>query len=88
MKTRSLVVLAAFSMTVACAPVDEPTPGFGNAVRQNIAAQVVNPDPRSDDLPPPELDGERTRTSVDRYRADKVKAPVPLGTSSVRGNQK
>lgn len=81
--------IAALALMAACAPIDQPSPGFGDAVRHNIAAQVVNPDPHPLDLPPPELDGERARDAIDRYRAGKVKRPMPLGTTTViKGEQK
>lgn len=81
--TRPLFVLAAVSLAAACAPVDQPSPEFGNAVRQNIAAQVVNPDPYPADMPAPEFDGERTRDSLQRYRDDKVKRPLPMNTTTI-----
>lgn len=77
-----LVILVALSMTAACAPADQTSPGFGNAVRQNIAAQVVNPDPTLADAAP-EFDGERARDAVQRYRDDKVKRPVPMNTTTI-----
>lgn len=73
--------IAALALLAACAPVDQPTPGFGDAVRFNIAAQVVNPNPHPNDMPPPEMEGERTRGAIERYQTDKVKRPVPLGTT-------
>jgi hypothetical protein len=87
--TRPFLALAALTL-VACAPVDEPTPGFGNAVRQNMAAHIVNPDPHPDDMAPPEFDGARSGDASQRYREGKVKVPVPLNTQTFnnKGGQK
>lgn len=81
--TRSLLALAALSVAAACTPVDQPSPTFGNAVRQNIAAQTINPDPFPADAAAPEFDGERARDAVQRYREDKVKRPMPMNTNTV-----
>jgi type IV pilus biogenesis protein CpaD/CtpE len=86
--TRPFLALSAILALVACAPADQPSPGFGNAVRQNMAAHVINPDPHPNDLPPPEFDGERTKDAFQRYREDKVKKPVPLNTTTIKGDKK
>ncbi len=86
---RFFLSLAGVSLAAACAPVDQPVPGFGNAVRQNMAAHIVNPDPHPDDLPPPEMDGERVKGAIDRYREDRIKRPVTLQTTTIiRGEKK
>lgn len=64
------------------------SPDFGNAVRSNIAKQVVNPDPS---LGPGDWDsnGERANGAVERYRKDRVTPPVAPYQSIVpeaRGN--
>jgi len=87
--TRPFLALSTALALVACAPVDEPSPGFGNAVRQNMAAQIINPDPHPNDLPPPEFDGERTKDAFERYREGKVKRPVTLDTTTIsKGDKK
>ena len=45
---------------------------FGEAVRQNMAVQVVDPEPADLDLP--QGDGDRTLLMIDRYKTDKVDA--------------
>ncbi len=55
---------------------------FGNAVKQNIAVQSVNPEPELA-LTPPDMDGSRAAIAVGRYQADKVKPPRELRTSDV-----
>jgi hypothetical protein len=54
---------------------------LGSAVRQNIAAQTVNPTPSSDPLV---ANGVRVAGAVSDYQADKVEKP---GSSSMTGTQ-
>jgi hypothetical protein len=55
---------------------------FGEAINQNIAQQIVNPEPE-DAAYPPTFDGARTDIEMQRYRNDKVKQPGPLRTSGI-----
>ena len=48
--------------------------GFGEANRQTMAAQVVDPDPQYDTINPP-TSGEHAGQAAERYRNDKVKKP-------------
>ncbi len=54
---------------------------FGEANRQTMAAQVVDPDPVYDTAIP-ESHGEHAGQAVERYRLDKVKKPERIRTSS------
>lgn len=56
---------------------------LGGAVRQNYAAQIVNPDPQYEEAQT--LDGTLGAAAVERYRADKVKQPVGVRTTSGSG---
>jgi type IV pilus biogenesis protein CpaD/CtpE len=61
----------------ACADPHQPlSPDFGNAVWQNIAAQVVNPNPAAS--VDPTWYGDPAAGSVDRYRTGKVYQPKLL----------
>jgi hypothetical protein len=61
--------------------VGKPLPGFGNAVKNNIAAQVVNPDaPNDADV---KHVGDRLAKGQGRYVADKVEKPKTVGTSEI-----
>jgi type IV pilus biogenesis protein CpaD/CtpE len=53
---------------------------FGEANRQTMAAQVVDPDPVYDTAIP-ETHAEHAGQAVERYRTDKVKMPVRIQTS-------
>ena len=52
----------------------EPASTFGEANRQTMMAQVVDPDPVYDTVNL-ETSGEHAAQAVDRYRQDKVKKP-------------
>ncbi len=57
---------------------------FGDAVRQNIAAQTVNPNaPVSDGVP---ASGARTAIAQDRYEKDEVEKPVTENTRKSNNN--
>jgi type IV pilus biogenesis protein CpaD/CtpE len=60
-----------------CTPTDAT---FGNAVRQTMAAQVVNPDPQYD-TSVPTTEAAKAAAAVDRYRTDKVKQPDTIRTT-------
>jgi hypothetical protein len=54
---------------------------LGSAVRQNIAAQTVNPTPSTQ---PIEASGVRVAGAVVDYQADKVEKPLSSGTSAMQ----
>ncbi len=60
--------------------------GFGNSVRQNMAAHIINPDPAYDAGSVPATDGARTAGTVERYRAGEVKALEEVTTSDLGEN--
>lgn len=56
---------------------------FGQSVRQNIAAQVVNPTPSTE---PVQASGARVAKAVDAYQNDKVEKPRAPGTLSIQSS--
>ncbi|HEX5380003.1 MAG TPA: hypothetical protein VFW47_15610 [Phenylobacterium sp.] len=59
---------------------------FGAAVRQDVAAQIADPDARYRGDPAPGSDGARTALSQERYRTGKVTQPVAsISTIGVSG---
>ena len=58
---------------------------LGEAVKQTMMAQVVDPDPQYDTLVP-ESSGEKAADAIERYRTDAVKEPESLGISSGGGS--
>jgi hypothetical protein len=88
---KTLLILAALAGVGAalCGCVDTRTLNnqireadeFGHAVREDLAAQIANPDP-SYKGPPPPYSGARTALAQTAYRADTVKQPVATTTST------
>ena len=68
---------SALLLTAACAPVD---PGFGEALRYDMAVQTVDPDPQypADSLQPG-YHGEKGQKATERYRKGTSK---PVKTES------
>tara|TARA_R110001599_G_C12241398_1_gene658872 strand:+ start:2183 stop:2470 length:288 start_codon:yes stop_codon:yes gene_type:complete len=81
---RTLISAALAAATVAslsaCTANDTT---FGGAVRQNYAAQIVNPDPQYEEAQT--TDGTLGAAAVERYRSDQVKKPVSIRTTSGSG---
>jgi type IV pilus biogenesis protein CpaD/CtpE len=70
---KHLILLTSLGL-FACADPHQPlSPDFGNAVKANIAAQVVNPQPAM--TGPNMSDGQRIGNAMDRYRTNKVYKP-------------
>lgn len=82
-----IIVASVASLTLpGCAEIDKPkqtlSPSFGNAVRHNMAVQIINPDGHPD-LSPSALDGSRAADAVKRYREGKTEEVVRETTSDV-----
>ena len=81
---RFALMLAALPLVSACADnsmFDRPgDAAFGEANRQTMMAQVVNPDPvYEDDMT---TSGEHASQAIERYRTDSVKEPAAESTTS------
>ena len=77
-RLRGVLSIAGVSLLLAGCASQGISPTFGNAVRQNMAAQIVNPDPVGA-RPPPQLNGVRARDAYDRYETGTVYQPAPTG---------
>ncbi len=77
-----LALLAAAALT-GCQSAVRLQPDFGNAVRQDIAAQIADPDAGRKARPAPPSDGVRTALTQDRYQKDQVTQPAAAATSKV-----
>ena len=76
LSTGAVLVAAA-----GCAPVD---PGFGEALKYDMAVQTIDPDPvYAEGSTQPGYHGEKAQKATDRYRKGTTKA---LRTESVSGN--
>jgi len=58
----------------------EPASAFGEANRQTMMAQVVDPDPVYETLVP-ETSAQHAAQAVERYARDRVKKPERLSTT-------
>jgi len=83
MKKTTYVALAlSLFLLVGCSTAGEAPPHFGNSVRQNIAAQIINPD-APDTNSAPVHEGTRTSVAQGRYISDTVEKPETTTTSSM-----
>ena len=83
MASRLIAGAALAALLAGCAPVD---PGMGEAVKYDMVAQTVNPDPvYSPDALRPGYDGIHGQKATDRYHKDSVKAVVREQTGSASG---
>jgi len=57
---------------------------FGDALEQNLAAQVADPDAVYKRTEEPASNGQRAAAAADRYNRGEVTPPQSLGTSTVR----
>jgi len=80
MRFKTTLILAGAALAMAgCAPVD---PGFGEALRYDMAVQTVDPDPQYPaDALQPGYHGEKAQKATDRYRKGTTK-PVRQESSS------
>ncbi len=81
---RKLACLALLSMVASCASVPSilEQPGdsrFGEANRQTMMAQVIDPDPVYEE--PMTGNGDQAQKAVERYRTDTVKQPDSIRTT-------
>lgn len=85
MRFKSLILTSVIAMAAAaCAPVD---PGFGEAVRYDLAAQTIDPDPvHPEGSLEPGYHGEKAQKATERYRKGTTKPVQQQRTSSGSGN--
>ncbi|HEY7800155.1 MAG TPA: hypothetical protein VIA80_15420 [Hyphomonadaceae bacterium] len=79
-------ILAAFALGACATEIgayDEAKDVFGNAVRQNIAAQTVNPQGSSADVA---SSAARAAKANQAYLTDRVEKPEAVGASSAGSN--
>ncbi|HEX7750948.1 MAG TPA: hypothetical protein VF440_00955 [Novosphingobium sp.] len=87
--TRAAAALGGALLLSACnADGEHPAIGWpdrmGEATRQTLAAQIIDPDPVYDTAVGASS-GEHAAQAVTRYRTDKVKKPERLQTSTLSG---
>ena len=86
-RIRLALAIAALGLTSACADksiFDAPgDASFGEANRQTMMAQVVNPEPEYDTEMT--TSGDHAQQAIDRYRKDQVKQPDTISTTDGPG---
>jgi type IV pilus biogenesis protein CpaD/CtpE len=83
MNLRPTILVAGLVLAACNTPANTPRPEFGQAVRNNMAAQIIDPNPPADMALPPS-DGVRRALMMQRYQADEVETP-PLPVTSTLG---
>jgi type IV pilus biogenesis protein CpaD/CtpE len=83
MNIRPTVLVAGLVLAACTTPANTPRPEFGHAVRNNMAAQIIDPQPPVDMALPPS-DGVRRQLMIERYQADEVETP-PLPVTTTLG---
>ena len=83
MNIRPTILLAGLVLAACNTPANTPRPEFGQAVRNNMAAHIIDPNPPEDMALPPS-DGARRALMIERYRADEVETP-PLPVTTTLG---
>jgi hypothetical protein len=69
-----------------CYPEYQPeNHGIGDSVVQNVAEQVINPEPNKT-IWPTDLDGSRAVAAYSRYQAGRVIPPIVESISSLGGS--
>ena len=80
MRSKAYLMSGAAILAAGCTPVD---PGFGEAVRYDMAIQTVNPDPvYPPDSLQPGYNGEKAQKASERYRKGTTK---PIRRESTGG---
>lgn len=80
-----LVCLAPLALAACVSPQEDLASDYGVSVRQNLAAQVADPDARYRRTEPPAGSGERTALAQERYVRGEVIQPVTEGTTKIQG---
>ena len=84
-----LSILAALSATLSgCATGAPLNKHFGEALREDLRAQIADPDARYKGDPDPGSNGERVGLAQERYRTGKVITPVAAASAIGEAGEK
>jgi hypothetical protein len=76
-------VMAAALTAAGCAQSDlRLGPDYGVAIRQDMAAQIADPDAQYAGVPAPASNGQLSSAAVTRYNTGKTTRPIPATTSN------
>ncbi len=76
------IVIAGLSLSACSQSTLRLSPDFGQAVRQDIAAQIADPDAHYKGVPAPGSDGMRVDLAQTRYQKNDVIQPSTTTASS------
>jgi hypothetical protein len=88
MTKRIAIGLVTATLLAACGPSvyrdsATPIPGYGNAVKQNAAVMIIDPQPASAANVEIDFDGRRGGIAIERYRTGTVIPPEEQRTTDV-----
>lgn len=88
MTKRIAIGLVTAALLAACGPSvyrdsATPIPGYGNAVKQNAAVMIIDPQPVSAANVDIDFDGRRGGIAIERYRTGTVIPPEEQRTTDV-----
>ena len=80
--------LVSATLLAACGPSvyrdsATPIPGYGNAVKENAAVMIIDPQPAAAANVNLDLDGRRAGIAIERYRTGTVIPPEEQRTTDV-----
>ena len=79
--SKILIVAAVAGLLAACS---HQNPGFGDAVHQNLTAQIADPDAKYARDLPPASSGSRTSLAQTRYQKGQVLQPANTSTTTMQ----
>ena len=79
----TLVFIGAIALSGCAVSRMRLSDDYGQALRQDLVAQVADPDAHYKGLPAPGSDGHRVALAVERYNHNLVVQPTSTATSSV-----
>lgn len=88
MTKRIAIGLVTATLLAACGPSvyrdsATPIPGYGNAVKENAAVMIIDPQPAAAANVNLDLDGRRAGIAIERYRTGTVIPPEEQRTTDV-----
>jgi hypothetical protein len=88
MTKRIAIGLVTATLLAACGPSvyrdsATPIPGYGNAVKQNAAVMIIDPQPAAAANVNLALDGRRAGIAIERYRTGTVIPPTEQRTTDI-----
>ncbi|MDP3869325.1 hypothetical protein [Phenylobacterium sp.] len=84
--TTIALAFAALALGACVSAQGNLSPDYGQSVKQNLAAQIADPDASYRRDTPPAAAGARTNLAQDRYNKGKVIPPTAASASRVGGS--